>query len=749
MIGPLLLLLMLLPATAVAPTTNDDLAELRSDARARINAGGRLVDLEPFILARRTAEDERLESADDPRLLIDAAMEPLVTDLRAGRAGASTMWGIAPAEERAFALESFKRTNALATAGWTDAMGGEDRAARTRRANAAGLRATAMLGVIRANARDDDWTNQLDDVEQLLDEAIDLGDHGRGLARQSAAIAAAANTELERARTDLDRARREPTGLDPLLLELLQASFDAGGITAKARLRAGEIVSRRQLDPSERLFLAEWLLRAGLESGLDRTEAGVALEPLLVNIDSTRRPALVRAVSDLFKHVPGEPGNHPLDQFSAARAAAAGADLDTAREMLAAVGRDAMSQLRPEAWLELANLELADGRVTEAETALLHAIRADPSHPSAIQAARIAVRLANRQPDPTTTIQTLVDALPTPPDRYARRMRLARAAMDRMAKDEAMTIWRGIPTRAPEAVEAKTRLVAGLIDLPARSRDADALPAALDALAAALDAHPDPLAAAKAKSLTIRALLAMERRLDAAQLAESIMDLRTVPPTERHDAVSAAIQAFRAGNRTEDIQRLLEELQSIDPAAYGAFLRRQLGEEASRIRRLLADNPSTAQAEAMALIRQGLVPRAADIADQLAEDPWLAVETAFLLRIAGEPEQALAIADLGLDAHPAATELLLERAEALANQDDPASREEAIVLFRRIRAGVPRRSQFWWRCELRQLELLVSLEAELDQVRARIRMLRQEDAELGGEVTRRGFESIQARLGDS
>jgi len=63
-------------------------------------------------------------------------------------------------------------------------------------------------------------------------------------------------------------------------------------------------------------------------------------------------------------------------------------------------------------------------------------------------------------------------------------------------------------------------------------------------------------------------------------------------------------------------------------------------------------------------------------------------------------------------------------------------------LYRRIAAGSPAESPFWWLAELRQLQILERVGRDVDRIPPRIERLRAIDADLGGEGLRRQFESL-------
>ena len=135
----------------------------------------------------------------------------------------------------------------------------------------------------------------------------------------------------------------------------------------------------------------------------------------------------------------------------------------------------------------------------------------------------------------------------------------------------------------------------------------------------------------------------------------------------------------------------------------------------------------------------------ASIGNQLKADPWLAVELSLLMRVSGRTQDALVLTERGLDLHPDATEILLEKAEALNALGTPNALTEAMRIFKRLHNGVDRGSPVWWTCELRQLEILERMDTNTSQIGPRIERLRLFNPDLGGPATQRAFDALQAR----
>ena len=745
----MLTIVLAIQAASPAPLNDQQLQTSREEVARLLESGSPLNEIENAIRLRRAEEDRLLEENPGIELWLAGAAEPFLTDLRASRAGSSSSWGVPPAAERRFAEDARNRSESMANAAWTATMDEESRSNRTARATAAGLRAAAMIGRERGKAMNDDWTERLGQARQLINEAIDLSGRPRGPLLEAAAISAAAAGDNTRARSLITRARQEPAGIDPLTLDLIEASINAGGLDAESRIRGARAISLRKITPSERLFVTEWILRAAHEAHLPRNEPPDIIFKLINATESSRRPSVLRAVAEIFTRLPGESTDHPLDSFGTARRLITSGRSDEAIPLLNAVAAGEMASLRSEASLELANLHLAAGDASAARISLMNAIQSGPTHPSTNQAARLALKLARRSGGAEEVLSKVISILPNHPDRYAWRLQLGDFAAARLDQTRALELWRDIPTIAPESIAARSHLAEILLDSSQfkRRNDPGELMRVIDELEQSVNRHGDAVAKSRAKVLRMRALLQEDRRQEAAQLAESMLDLSMIPESERLDTMSVVIAALRSANKDALAGETLAALATIDPASHQLFVRRMLDDEASRLRLLLQEGRrSKAEEEARELLTEKLTPDDKLLRKSVENDPWLVVETAFIMRLAGQPEAAARVADIGLSAYPTATEILLEKADALAMLPDRSSREEAIKLFRRIRAGVERGTNPWWRAEIGQLELMAELSADLTSIGHRIEQLRNQNAQFGGRLFRTRFESLQAKL---
>ena len=104
------------------------------------------------------------------------------------------------------------------------------------------------------------------------------------------------------------------------------------------------------------------------------------------------------------------------------------------------------------------------------------------------------------------------------------------------------------------------------------------------------------------------------------------------------------------------------------------------------------------------------------------------------------------IYDRLLEAHPNAGSLLLGRAECLFALGGEPRLVEAMGIYRRLAsAGMESDPRRWWLSQLRMLEILDVTGRNSDRIAPRIRRLREQDPDLGGADTKRGFEGLLVR----
>ncbi len=733
-----------------SPVDLDELSEQRDRVRALTTESTSLEEIQEAVKIRQKIEDELLSGSDDTPLLISIAAEPHLAELGAMRLGSTMYWGMPSESQKTFARELLERSNRIATKAWTNSLA-NDRESRALRSSAAGLRAVAMLGLLRLDASDR-WTdsNTIEDISQLFEESLQLARGPRGVIFQAAAITAATKGNIEHAQELLNQARSEPTGLDPLVMMLIETSIETGGIHAHQRVKAAERLFSIKLSPAERLFLMQWRARAGYESGEPRDKTLNAISSRLDALPANERRILIRPVSEILVSIPGEAGDHPLENFGRARAHVGSNALSTAAELFRSVGENStQNHYRAEAWLELAQLELSEKNRDAAVECLVRAITSEPDHPSSQKAAQLALRISSQLGTEIRTTQSLVNVLPNHPDRNAWRMAIAKDAFDNDRLQEALTMWEGIPTVAPESTEARIRIIETKLNGAKEwSRSGDELFKAIDLLDESLETHPDESEMILSRSLRIEALIATNRLREAARIADDLPKIEDIPSDVRYRAVSALIKAFSQADRKEDAARVLDEFGSIDSAGRIRFANAYLKDLATSLRKKIREgDDQDAFATAKAIYTNGIIPSLAELKGGISGDPWPALYAAFVLRVGGRAKDALVYSEAILKEHPGTSEALMEKAEALYADGGPEQLQDAFAIFKQLRVGSQRGSRMWWQSELRQLEILEKMEQQLDAIGPRIKRLRKENSDLGGGGVRRGLEALQLRMG--
>jgi tetratricopeptide (TPR) repeat protein len=725
----------------------DQLSDATKHVVDLVERGATIGEVTTAVEARRTAEDAKIRASANLDVQVAAAGESFRAEGRARRSGASARWGVPMPNQRALAASFNARMEKLATTVWTLSINSQDRDTRRRGTTAAGLRAAAMLGTLRDGATSDAWLSETTNLTGLLVDATEFAQSPRGAILFTAAIVAAAQNNLEHAKELLLLARNDPEGIDALEFELIEAAIEDGGVKGRNRLAAAKIVAQRALTPSERLFLAEWQLRAAAEASVPKTTALKAITELLTNASETERRLLTRPFADLVYRSPGNATDHPLDAFGRARAAVASSDVETARSAFATAAEGNLGFLQTEILLERAQVELKAGDFAAAERALLAAIEAEPVHASAPAAASLAVRLSDRTDNTLQTRLKVLALLPNHPDRYAWRLVVAADAYDKHDVARARELWSSIPALVPESVEAAARCLAATLQLP-KDRIIEGEPMRLSQrYDDAVEAHPSVVAKARGVVLRVRALHAVGRSNEAGRLAESLLDVAAIPEEVRPEAVAAALEAFEASRRTDEAKRIVQTFADVDPAGQDLFAEVMLKNGAAKVQILLrAGNLREAAVQAKLLIAKAAIPSNTAIREAATTAPWKVIQSALLLRVAERPADALRTITVLLDVQPMAAEALLEKAHALASIGDASSMEAAFSLYKRLRAGAPTQSAMWWQCELGQLQVLKKLGKNVDAIRPRLEWLRSQDPKLGGTATKQGFETLQVSL---
>lgn len=739
------MILACLVASVLSFATNaDQLSDATKKVVDLVERGATMSEVTAAVEARRAVEDALIRANANLDVQVTAAGESFRAESRARRTGASSRWGVPMRDQRALAASFNARMEKLATTVWTLSIDAQDRDTRRRGATAAGLRAAAMLGTIRDGATSDAWLVETTNLTGLLIDATEFARSPRGAILLTAAIVAAAQKNLDHAKELLLQARNDPEGIDALEFELLAAAIEDGGVKGRNRLAAAKTVAERALTPSERLFLAEWRLRAASEASVPKKTALKAVTKLLMDAAATERRLLARPFADLIHRSPGDDTDHPLDAFGRARAAVASDDLETARIAFATAAKGNLGFLQTEILLERAQVELKAGDFAAAQRALLGAIEAEPVHASAPAAASLAVRLSLRT---NTAIQTrlkVLGLLPNHPDRYAWRLVVAADAYDKHDVARARELWSSIPSITSESVEAAARCFDATLQLPKDRIKRDEPMRLSQRYDEAIKAHPSAVAKARGIVIRVRALHAVGKTSEAGRLAETLLDVAALPETVRPEAVAAALEAFEASNRIDEAKQIVQTFADVDPAGQDMFAEVMLKNGAAKVRLLLSSGAfREAAAAAKLLVAKAAIPSDAALRSAATDAPWKIIQAAILLRVAERPEEALRTIAILLDEQPLAAEALLEKAHALAAISDPSSKEEAFTLYRRLRAGAVTQSSVWWQCELGQLQVLKKLGKNVDAIHPRLEWLRSQDPDLGGTATKSSFEALQ------
>ena len=144
------------------------------------------------------------------------------------------------------------------------------------------------------------------------------------------------------------------------------------------------------------------------------------------------------------------------------------------------------------------------------------------------------------------------------------------------------------------------------------------------------------------------------------------------------------------------------------------------------------------------------------LASSAERDPNGLVGTAWLLAVDGRTADAMRLAEAILASRPSTTEALYLRAVILGSRLQgrggariaPSIEDagRAIKDLRRIIAGSPRGSSWWWRAQLEQMEILVSLGRDLDGIENRIERIRKEFPNLGGPAFKRRTNALSPAI---
>lgn len=238
------------------------------------------------------------------------------------------------------------------------------------------------------------------------------------------------------------------------------------------------------------------------------------------------------------------------------------------------------------------------------------------------------------------------------------------------------------------------------------------------------------------------AWLALNDPQQAAVILAGIEDNPAVDGPLLAQALLTRIDAYYAAGRSGEIPRELDRLLEVSPDEAGAVLAAMIIARRPRVTELLALSRFEEAAEQA---RRELLPLAQVI------DRWLVsrgngnsatvrLQAADGYRLSLRYADALRLYDELLTKRPNAQEGLFGQAECLFHL--PGNRDaEAMIIYRRI-ASAGQDGQYYWPAQLRMLQILDRIGRNTDRIAPRIRRLRQQDSQFGGERYRRGFETL-------
>jgi tetratricopeptide (TPR) repeat protein len=246
------------------------------------------------------------------------------------------------------------------------------------------------------------------------------------------------------------------------------------------------------------------------------------------------------------------------------------------------------------------------------------------------------------------------------------------------------------------------------------------------------------------------ALLRLARHDQAIQTLKDIEADASLDNEVIAEALRVRIAVYQAMNKPEEARAQVERFIQTAPEQAGQVLEPMLTALQRDVELLLDSGDDAA---ALDLARRTLVP-ITEIVDAWLRSPasnapddhplWSNAANAF--RLGGEPAKALTLYDRLISIKPNAIELLYGRAEALFALGGEDRLGQAITIYKRLAsAGRGIGERYYWQSHLRTLQILDVTGRNTDQIRPRIDRLRREDATLGGERFRRGFEALQAK----
>ena len=738
-------------------------------------------------LARRATEDAAIAAARDEvdrsEARLDAAAAALRLDLPP-RVRTRLWWATAEPAMTTRAVEAANRADALASATFTDMLVSDAPAKERLQARASVIGATARLLRERAGIiAPEDWSDRLAAYRRELADAPNQTSKidGPTLLIVAAATLAADPSATDAAREFQIRAGSQPQGIDAMEFALIGAILDdqtrGRGLDAPTRVRASERLLADARPAGDRLLLGGIQLRSRLEAGESLTAASDATRRSMISarsLDAADRVRLLRALAAMVAaSAPEDEASSKLPPLAAlGRLAPVLASTDPGagkrpevESLLARAMSSPIPTIRAEALLDGATIAMRNGDAVTARDSIASMVETLPSHPKASTAASLAVRLADSSGDAAIAddISTrMLKSLPDHPDRDSWLIAQGRRAGTRGDIATARAAYESIPATSPLLVEATIRDLQLDFETMRRMKQNSGLTrtlARLDGIDSLISEDVRVALRVEADLMRIQALEGLGRSSSAAEIAARYVDPTILPESLRIDAVRIATVSLRNAGRTEEANQLLAALARVEPDASSQITGRLLAQATDAILAAIDRNDrEDARNRAQSALRTNPIDLDRVIATATA-DPNTGVRLGWLLAASGDRATALRLADAIIAERPSAMEAIHLRAVLLGGRLDsmgrtrkPPSTEDAgraVTDLRRIAKGTGRGSIWWWRSEIEQLEILVSLGRNLDRIETRIERIRKEFADLGGPDFERRINALRPVIAEA
>lgn len=736
---------------------------------------------------RRANEDAAIAAARDEvarsEARLDAAAAALRVDLPP-RIRTRLWWATADPAMVARAVEAANRADALASATFTDLLVSDAPAKERLQARASVIGATARLLRERAGIKaPEDWSDRLAAYRGELADAPNQTSKidGPTLLIVAAATLAADPSATDAAREFQIRAGSQPQGIDAMEFALIGGILDdqtrGRGLDAATRVRASERLLADAHPAGDRLLLGGIQLRSRLEAGESLTAASDATRRSVISarsLDAADRVRLLRALAAMVAaSAPKNETTSNLPPLAAlGRLAPVLASTDPAagrrpevKSLLARAMSSPIPTIRAEALLDGATIAMRNGDAVTARDSIASMVETLPSHPKALTAASLAVRLGDSSGDSAIAddISTrMLKSLPDHPDRDSWLLAQGRRAGTRGDILTARAAYESIPATSPMLAEATIRDLQLDFETIRRMQQNNGLTrtlARLDGIESLISQDVRVALRVEADLLRIQALEGLGRSSSAAEIAARYTDPTILPEPLRIDAVRLATVSLRNAGRTEEANQLLDALARVEPDASSQITGRLLAQATDGILAAIDRNDrEDARKRAQSALRANPIDLERVMATATA-DPNTGVRLGWLLAASGDRATALRLADAIIAERPSAMEAIHLRAVLLGGRLDsmgrtrkpPSTKDagKAVTDLRRISKGTGRGSIWWWRSEIEQLEILVSLGRNLDRIETRIERIRKEFADLGGPDFERRINALRPVIAEA